>query len=105
MARFAKLNLLKFLPAVALAAAFMLPASSADARYWHHGGWGGGFGPGFALGLGGYPYGYGGYYGYGVPYYGGYYGGGPYYGGYYPRGCRTVRTRWRGHWRRVVRCY
>lgn len=91
-------KLSKLFACVALAAglAFALPGA-AQARHWHHhrhGGWYGGFGPGFVLGLGlGAA---------ATPYY--------YPPSYYrPPRCGWVRERvWyygRWHWRRVWRCW
>ncbi len=97
-------KLAKIVVGVTLVAGLALAFSgTADARYRHyhgrHGGWYGGFGPGFALSFG---------FGYGAPYY---YPGRYYYPRtyYYRSPCRWVRVRvWRHDhwsWRRIRRCW
>ncbi len=90
-----------FAIAVLITGAFAMTPDPASARYWHHGGWGGGWhhggwgwggGPFWGWGWGGYPYGY----AYANPYY---------YAG--PPACGYVRV-WRHHHWVLVRnwrCY
>ncbi|HMK69712.1 MAG TPA: hypothetical protein VK442_01955 [Xanthobacteraceae bacterium] len=95
--------------AAAIGAMAVATSSTAEARYWGHGGWGWGHG-GWGWGWGGFaagaivgsalaaPYYYGYYYPYGYPYGYGYYPYGPYA---YGPGCHRV---WNGYaWVRA--CY